>query len=55
MNLLIFLINVYTTFIFDDKYLLTEPIEENLDTQSLLKDFEYGEIRNLYDWIIHKN
>lgn len=41
--------------VFDDKYLLTEPIEENLDTQSLLKDFEYGEIRNLYDWIIHKN
>ena len=28
-----------------------EPIKENLDTPKLLKDFEFGEIRNLYDWI----
>ncbi len=27
------------------------PIKENLDTQNILKDFEYGEIRNLIDWI----
>lgn len=31
--------------------LLVEPIAENLDTQNLLKDFDYGEIRNLYDWL----
>ena len=30
---------------------LSEPIQENLDTQNLLKDFEFGEIRNLYDWL----
>ena len=29
-----------------------KPIEENLDTPKLLKDFDYGEIRNLCDWII---
>ena len=27
------------------------PIKENLDTVELLKDFNFGEIRNLYDWI----
>lgn len=27
------------------------PIKENLDTPSVLKDFSYGEIRNLYDWL----
>ena len=34
---------------------LSEPIQENLDTQNLLKDFDYGEIRNLYDWLILKD
>ena len=27
------------------------PIPENLDTPNVLKNFDYGEIRNLYDWI----
>ena len=27
------------------------PVKENLDTQNLLKDFNFGEIRNLIDWI----
>ena len=27
------------------------PIKENLDTSTLLQDFDFGEIRNLYDWI----
>lgn len=27
------------------------PIPENLDTPNVLKNFNYGEIRNLYDWI----
>jgi Fe-S-cluster containining protein len=29
----------------------TEPIKENLDTPTVLKDFDYGEIRSLYDWL----
>lgn len=28
------------------------PIEENLETHSILKDFDFGMIKNLYDWII---
>jgi Fe-S-cluster containining protein len=27
------------------------PVLENLDTQNVLKDFEFGEIRNLVDWL----
>ena len=27
------------------------PIKENLDTINLLQGFEFGEIRNLYDWL----
>ena len=27
------------------------PVQENLDTPAVLKDLDYGEIRNLYDWI----
>ena len=27
------------------------PVLENLDTQNVLKDFNYGEIRNLADWL----
>lgn len=27
------------------------PVLENLDTPNVLKDFEFGEIRNLYDWL----
>lgn len=27
------------------------PIPENLDTPNVLKEFEYGEIRNLFDWV----
>ena len=31
--------------------LLAEPISENLDSQELLSGFEYGETRNLFDWL----
>ena len=31
--------------------LLAEPIGENLDTQEILKGYEFGEIRNLYEWL----
>lgn len=27
------------------------PVLENLDTQNVLKDFDFGEIRNLVDWL----
>ena len=29
------------------------PIKENLDTPQILKDFDFGEIRNLYNWLNH--
>lgn len=41
--------------VFDNGEILIEPISENLDTKSLLKDFDNLEIRNLYDWIYDKN
>ena len=44
----------YST-VFDSGEILTEPIEENLDTTNLLKNLNYGEIRNLFDWIHSKN
>jgi len=37
--------------VYENSELKTSPILENLDIQNLLKDFDYGEIRNLYDWI----
>ncbi len=30
---------------------IIEPIKEKLDTLDILKEFDCGEIRNLYDWI----
>ena len=40
----------YTT-VYKDGEIEINPIKENLDTQNLLKDFVFGEIRNLFDWI----
>lgn len=40
----------YSKF-YNGGFLHTHPINENLDSNVLLKDFEYGEIRNLYDWL----
>ena len=37
--------------VYGDGEITINPVLENLDTQNLLKDFEYGEIRNLTDWI----
>lgn len=37
--------------VYDGKEIFINPIKENLDTPNLLKDFDYGEIRNLYDWV----
>ena len=43
--------NLNYSKVYRDKELLVHPIFENLDTQNLLKDFNYGEIRNLFDWV----
>lgn len=32
--------------------ILINPILENLDTPAVLKNFDYGEIRNLFDWLL---
>ncbi len=37
--------------VYNDEIFTSEPIREDLNTPNLLKDLEYGEIRNLYDWI----
>ena len=37
--------------VYKDGSLEYQPVLENLDTSNLLKNFEYGKIRNLYDWI----
>lgn len=37
--------------VYKDGEIEINPIKENLDTQSLLKDIDFGEIRNLVDWI----
>lgn len=39
------------TKVYKDGEIEINPVKENLDTQNLLKDFDYGEIRNLIDWI----
>lgn len=39
--------------VYKDGEVEINPIKENLDTQNLLKDFDFGEIRNLYDWVNH--
>ena len=41
--------------VFENNEFLSKPIQENLETTEILKNFDYGEIRNLYDWINHKN
>ena len=42
--------NYASIYKFDNEISIA-PIAENLDTPNVLKDFDYGEIRNLYDWI----
>ena len=37
--------------VYNNGEIQTEPIKENLDTPTVLKDFNYGEIRSLYDWL----
>ena len=39
------------TNVYKDGEIEINPIKENLDTQNILKDFDFGEIRNLIDWI----
>lgn len=37
--------------VFTDGEININPVLENLDTPNVLKDFDYGDIRNLYDWL----
>ena len=37
--------------VYDNGEITINPVLENLDTQNLLKEFEFGEIRNLADWL----
>ena len=37
--------------VYNDGEITINPIRENLDTQNLLKDFNFGEIKNLFEWI----
>ena len=37
--------------VYEDGEVQINPIKENLDTFSLIKTFDFGEIRNLADWI----
>lgn len=37
--------------VYKDGEVFINPVKDNLDTPSLLKNFDYGEIRNLYDWL----
>lgn len=37
--------------VYKDGEIYINPINENLDSINLLKEFNFGEIRNLYDWI----
>lgn len=39
------------TYVYKDGEIEINPIKENLDTQNILKDYNFGEIRNLIDWI----
>lgn len=37
--------------VYKDGEININPVLENLDTPQILKDFDYGEIRNLVDWL----
>ena len=37
--------------VYKNGHISIEPIEENFDTPNVLKNFNFGEIRTLYDWI----
>ena len=37
--------------VYKDGEIYINPILENLDTQKILKDMDFGEIRNLIDWL----
>ena len=39
------------TKVYNDGEIEIAPIAENLDTASILKSYEFGEIRNLVDWL----
>lgn len=38
--------------VYKDNEFFINPIRQNLSTQFVLKDFNFGEIRDLYDWLV---
>ena len=51
-----FCVNLGLNFskVYKDGYVMIDPIKENLDTPSVLNNLDFGEIRNLYDWLYNK-
>lgn len=39
--------------LYENGEFIGNPILENLETHNLLKDFDFGVIKNLYDWILN--
>lgn len=37
--------------VYENGEITINPVLDNLDTQNVLKDFDFGEIRNLVDWL----
>ena len=37
--------------VYNNGEITINPIKENFDTAEVLKNFDFGEIKNLYDWI----
>ena len=40
--------------VFENNEITINPVLENLDTAEILKEFNFGEIRNLFDWLNSK-
>ncbi len=40
--------------VFENNEITINPVLENLDTTEILKEFNFGEIRNLFDWLNSK-
>ena len=46
-------LNKNYTDLYKDREFIGKPIKENLDTSEILKDFDFGVIKNLYAWFLN--
>ena len=46
-------LNKNYTDLYKNEEFIGNPIEENLDTSEVLKIFDFGVIKNLYDWFLN--